>query len=438
MRVGEARWRWPTVAGCVTLLLVSCGPTSGARPASATPSPAAAATPVTTVTPVATPSSPSPSGASRAGCVSSLPPTPDAASGPILAVTVGDTTPVTVELVTPQGHLLNQVNAAAYLGDPNADGLPEAVGVGPSGVYLFYPTTGEVCRLGVTGAPQDLGRLSPVPSLTLGMEDLAGVAESPNGKSWILSLVAWSTNEVATTSLYEGGDGVSPHILTTLTRPNQGSGGAAFGGGYAVVGWDAAGVLLGTDPTSVGGGGPFIGEGYSLGDVVELNPANQAISTPLCPLGSGVKLGALTLDGSTIACVSGQGSDVRISVGPVTGGVTSTIDTGSAFAGHVMFTGGTSSTLTYCTSDDNPPSDGSNAAWSEVLWAAPYGTSSPRPTQLMSGDNSWCEQGAVVSPNAVAELNGSTEGGEASLVTVDISTGKTTTIGAVTSILGAL
>jgi hypothetical protein len=57
----------------------------------------------------------------------------------------------------------------------------------------------------------------------------------------------------------------------------------------------------------------------------------------------------------------------------------------------------------------------------------------------MSGDGSWCEAGAIVSGDSIAELTPWVSGtSEQSLVTIDLTTGQSTTITVANEFLGVL
>ena len=138
----------------------------------------------------------------------------------------------------------------------------------------------------------------------------------------------------------------------------------------------------------------------------------------------------------TLACISGEASDAEIVLTPP-GGAASSIDTGIEFAGHVEFVNG-SSLLTYCTSDGNSATDGSNAGWTEELWTVALGPSVSSPKLLISGDGWWCEDGAVVGANSMVELVGVDQVGTPSMALVDLTTRKSTVIAPADTILGVL
>jgi hypothetical protein len=321
-------------------------------------------------------------------------------------------------LVNAEGSILNQTAIAQV-----PDSGPEPVAHGADGEYLFDPTTGELTLLGLQGPPEKLAQVTPVSDA-----DDISLAESPNGLCWILSDTSWDSNQNATTKLYVGVSGGSPALLTTLTRANSLNG--TYAGGYSALRWDSSGVLLGTDPTGVGGGGPFLSESYSLASVVRLNPVSLSVTASLCSDG---RFADVAADG-TLACLVGQNSDAQIVVTPPSG-PSVTIDTDQSGAGRVEFA--TPSTLTYCTTDPTVPTDG--AEWAETLWEAPIDGGQVAEHNLMSGDGSWCEAGAIVSGDSIAELTPWVSGtSEQSLVTIDLTTGQSTTITVANEFLGVL
>ena len=246
-------------------------------------------------------------------------------------------------------------------------------------------------------------------------DDLAGFADSPNGQCSIFSIVTWGgSNMVATTQLYVGGVGNAPLLVATLTRDN--SVGNTFGGGYAVLRWDPSGVLLGADPTGVGGLGPFVMEGYSIETVVRLDPVTGSISAPLC----NGPFGDLASDGA-LACITGEGSDAQIAVtGPETS--STTIDTHDQYAGGVGFRDGSSVLVNRTTSDAAEPCE---SAYCQDLWAVQLGGQTVAPRELRSADPP--NFGAVLlSDDTAVDLVSESTGPE--LVLIDLTTDQVTPI----------
>jgi hypothetical protein len=115
------------------------------------------------------------------------------------------------------------------------------------------------------------------------------------------------------------------------------------------------------------------------------------------------------------------------------GGSTTVIRTGVTDAGHLRFANG-SSTVTYCTSDDQPTVDG--AQFGDALWAVPLGAGTVSPRMLMSGDLSWCEDGAVAGTDVIAELGGGTD--TTSVLLINLDTGQATPLAPADYLLGVL
>jgi hypothetical protein len=336
---------------------------------------------------------------------------------PVIAIqAAGD-----IQLLDLRGDRLNEADATNET----------SVGLGPDGVYLYDSQTGQLSRLGLEGPLQPLVTIPGSPDGDL---DLAGLAESPNGRCWIYSVVTWDQDSgSATTRLYVGGASTAPVLLGTYTRGNTSEG--RYAGGYRVLAWTASGVLLGTDPSGVGGAGPFIGDGYSRASVVELNPVTGTLSTSsLCP--SGDTFGQMSADGSVVACVSDTGSQAQITLSQPAAGTSIVIPTGATLAGHVLFTEGANA-LTYCTGDEQAATDGSGSGWTETLWRLSIGAGSPpTPQRLMSGEGSWCEEGAVLDAGTMVEAQMSN--GASTYGTVDLVSGQSTTIGTMDQLLGVL
>jgi hypothetical protein len=409
--------RW-TVGGiaAVALTVASCG--SSSQTASPTPhgssSPLSSGTPVSSSAPTPSPTVTAQPAGPLAACLST--PTGGTPAPWGFAVTEGSE----LEVLGTSGALLN----TASLGSLTA---PVTVGVGQAGVYFYDESTGELSILGKSGAAQNLAQISPPGGWSAG-NNAVSLAESPNGECWAFSLVSYNASEAATSQIYVGGTGITTGLVDTVTRANSVSG--AFAGGYQLLRWDASGLLLGSQPTDVGGGGgPFIDEGYSFATVVRLNPQTATVSAPLCSSGQFADEAA---DGTT-ACLTGVHTDTKIVV-TKSGASTTTLDTGSAEIGQVAFVGG-SSLLTYCTG--GPAAGG--ADFSENLLTVQLGGPAPSTRTLISGSPGGQLEGpwawfklAGSSPPSMVEIQSS------DLVEVNLSTGQSTTVAPADGILGVL
>ena len=402
-------WRRIGGLGVLVLVAASCGPTGHTTMGSAEPSHGPSIASMPSATPTATPTPAGP----LAACVGA--PEGEASAVWGFAVTAGQVT----EVVSPDGSVIGQAPSTT-----GAATVTVPVGVGLEGLYLYNESTGELSVLGKTGSAQDLGHISPT-----GPTDDVSLAESPNGQCWILSDTSWDNSMTATSRLYIGGAEVAPYLVATLTRANQVSG--TWGGGYQALRWDSSGVLLGADPTSVGGAGPFIGDGYGLATVVRMDPLSGTVSPPLCTKG---RFGDVAPDG-TLACLTGQESDAQIVVTRPDGSTT-TIDTGMKVAGQIGFAGG-SSLLTYCTSDDVWNADG----WTTDLLTVRLSGHTVSTSTLSSGDGPNQNESAypwdkIVNGSSIVEIRGAS--GSTSLVMTNLATGQTTTIAPADSIIGVL
>ena len=408
MRLG-----WIGGLGAVALVLVSCGVAQGTPTAKVQSSqtPSAATTPTATPTPTAT-AAPEGTLASCVGAASAS--SAASTTGPIIAVQIAT---ASVELIDTRGDVLNQAAIQPYAG-------ATPVGQGPDGIYLYTASTGEVALLGPTGPLQEVASITAVNDF-----DDFSLAASPNGQCWMFSDTSYDSNLNGTSRMYVGfNSGAAPILLATLTRSTSTDGGSP---GYRLLRWDSAGVLLGSDPTGVGGGGPFIGEGYSLPGVVRMNPLTGALSPPLCTTG---RFADVASDG-TLACLTGWGTDSEIEV-TSPGGSTTTIDTGMPFAGQIGFAGG-SSLLTFCTSSDV----WTDGAWTTNLLAVQLGAGTPMPETLSSGAGPGQNESSyawfkIVDGTSMFETRGGT--GASSLVMINLLTGQMTDIVAADSILGVL
>ena len=148
-------------------------------------------------------------------------------------------------------------------------------------------------RLEANGELRFLNSAPPI-----GQSRVTATAESPDGACWAYSVVVSpeTMGGDVTSRIYVGTLGANPRLIATLIRSNR------EGGGYRVLRWDRAGVLLGTDPQNVGGAAPFIGEAYALGSVVRLDPGTGKMLSAVCSGQGG--FGDVAADG-TEACRSG-------------------------------------------------------------------------------------------------------------------------------------
>lgn len=406
------RWAVGGIAA-ITLALASCGsPTqtasSSARVGS---SPLSSSTPTPSPTATAQPTGP------LAACLRTSSGGTPAPWG--FAMTKGSE----VEVVGTSGAVLD----TAPLGNGYTLTEPVTVGVGQAGVYFYDESTGGLSVLGKNGAAQNLAQVSPPGGWSAG-DNAISLAKSPNRECWAFSLVTYNASQVATSQIYVGGTGITTTLVDTVTRANTVNGAAA--GGYQLLRWDALGLLLGAQPTGVGGGGgPFIDDGYSLATVVRLDLQTATLSGPLCSSGQFADEAA---DG-TVACLTGLDTDTRIVV-TKPGGSTTTLDTGAAEVGQVAFVGG-SSLLTYCTG--GPAAAGSD--FTENLVTAQLGGSTPSTRTLISGSAGSALEGpwpwyklAGSSPPSMVEIQ------YVDLVEVNLTTGQITTIAPADSVLGVL
>jgi hypothetical protein len=332
--------------------------------------------------------------------------------------------------------LSGRVVASSDLGHNGVIAGATVAGVGSRGVYI-REAGGTLSRLQVDGTLHPLGALPGQPS-----DDVAGLAESPDGSRWAYSVVSFSSsdgNVTATSRIYIGAEGASPVLAATLTRPNLASG---FGGGYRVMRWDPAGLLLGTDPTGVGGLGPFIGEGYARASVVRMDPLTATLSSPLAP--SGCQFGDVAGDGS-VACSTRSGIQV---IRPDGTSAASTLNVttpaGADFpvrAGGLAFLGGSTSLLYLV---DTPGAGNGDPAvsggWTDTVYTAHVAGSVIAGDQVVATGNNVNEAGNewadVIDAGRLAVIDGPDAGSNAVVVT--LSTGATRNLGPAEAIYGVV
>ncbi len=356
----------------------------------------------------------------------SLPPTSAAATAPssttYLAVEVGGSSAPAVHIVDMAGKL---VAAASLSGGTGVS----VVGVGSHGAYIAGPGH-QLGRLELDGR---VHALDPTPTSDAG--ELAGLAESPDGTQWAYSLVSFANdaNMTATTRVYVASMGASTRMVAQLQRPEFNSAGGAerYGGGYAVLRWDTAGLLLGSHPTGVGGVGPFIGEGYGLDNVVRLDPRSGQTSNRIGP--TGCRFGDVASDGA-VACLASGGITVSRA-----GGSASTVPVPGQQSDHpaggIAFIGG-SSTLIYSVATF---STAFQQAWTDTLMVATDSgghLSSTTVAASLSSRNEGHAWSHVVDGNTVAVIVGPADSSSVALLTT--TSGKMVTLGAADSIDGVI
>jgi hypothetical protein len=324
----------------------------------------------------------------------------------------------TLELINGSGKVIatDTVPSSAPPWSVPGDG-PWWVGFGPTGIFIDT-SSGSLSALEPDGKVHALENIGAIP-----LEEMSGLAESPDGAQWIYSVVTWNSGYSESTSrLYVGSAGSSPRLVATLTRADS------AGGGYAVLRWDATGVLLGTALQNVGGAGPFISEGYEFESVVQLDPSTGAISAPLT---SSCRFSDVASDG-TIACVSGTSIKVLHPDGTVTA-----IEASGRAVGRVAFAGD-SSTLTYCVANDT--SDGS---WADTLYVVDLDAGTPVPKALSATNGlgniiEGADAAAWTDVVSGQTLVATTDQNDPVATLINLNGGGTQSLGSVSAILGVL
>jgi hypothetical protein len=330
--------------------------------------------------------------------------------------------------------LSGRIVAATDLIEGPSGKAETVVGVGSRGVYISGPD-GSLSRLQLDGRRHPLASAPPQAS-----EDLAGLAESPDGSRWAYSMVSFSpagTDLSATSRIFIGAEATTPVLAATLTRPNFANGHPA--GGYRVLRWDAAGLLLGTDPTGVGGAGPFIGETYTRGSVVRMDPQTGTVSSPF-PSGCGFM--DVAGDGS-VACRTSTGFEVvRPDGSSATATVTVATPGGASvrggYGGLAFLRGSTS--LLYSVANPAGGGDASAPGWTDTMYTGQvvgsaitgHAVASTR-TNTNENGHAWAD---VIDPNRVAVIDGAGVGAIAVVLT--LSTGDESRLASAHSIDGVI
>jgi hypothetical protein len=309
------------------------------------------------------------------------------------------------------------------------------VGVGSGAAYIVQPD-GALSRLSMDGTDHPLGKLSIGPP----DKQVEGLAESPDGAQWAYSLVTYFTTPSpdgfsATTSIFIGSAAGAPHLLATLTRPNTASDPREqYDGGYRVLRWDNSGLLLGSAPIGVGGGGPFIEEGYGLDNVVRMDPATGTLYGRVSP--PGCRFADEAADG-TVACITATGITVVHPDGSTAVLTVDGLNTNLHRAGSIAFVGD-SSTLLYAVStmSANPAQPG----WTDTMSVAHVNgdvmstrTVLSSPFGSVEAPNAWAR---VVDGDHVVLLQGSSFSTFAELLT--LSTGSVRTLGGAATVCGVM
>ncbi len=382
---------------CVSAALVSCGsdPAHGAA-VTATDRPNASPAPSSTASASAAPTT------------------------AYVAIEVGSGTASAVHIVDLTGKLVAAAGLAAF---PTVS----VAGVGSHGVYIAGPGH-KLGRLELDG------KVHPLDATPAGdAGEMVGLAESPDGTQWAYSLVSFAndTNLTATTRVYVASSGSPTRQVAVLKRPELSSASSSerYGGGYSVLRWDPAGLLLGSHPTGVGGVGPFISEGYGLNNVVRMDPNSGQASGRISP--SGCRFGDIASDG-TVACVSDSGITVTGAAGSATAPVPGLQSDHPA--ANLAFVGG-SDRLIYSVATF---SDASQPAWTDALMVATRSGGHLSSTTVARSLSSRSENGHtwshVVDANTVAVIAGAADNSKLALLT--IASGTMVTLGAADAIDG--
>jgi hypothetical protein len=360
-------------------------------------------------------SPPSPPNAPSASA-QSLPaaaPTPTVAA-PYLAFRDAQPPTETIRILDLSGHLQSETKTST-------PGAAEVAGAGHRGVYLLSGTG----RLSVLAPDGTVTELATIPGAT--STAATRVVESPDGSEWAASVVRFATDvsATATTDVYVGGASGTPRHLRTLTRANIVGNQPA--GGYAALRWYSGGLLLGSDPTNVGGAGPFISEDYERAVVVVMDPATGRVAQPLpCPPYD------VAGDGSAV-CLDAAGLSIK---GP--GGTSTSIPVGTAErVGDVAFVGGSHRLVYFSASADQ--TTWGPSGWTDSVHVVTVSGSHLDDHVVATGaawdevDSAWSW---VVDSTTIAFVTGPRDNPTA--VLLDVTTGATTPLGRATGMIGVI
>ena len=314
----------------------------------------------------------------------------------------GDATNAHVDLVDPVGALVAHV--ALPHGTSRQFGFPTApVGLTVGNTLGAYVSNGDaVFRISRDGTAT---RLGAVPS------DVASMVISPDGSRWAYSVVTWSNDATitATTDVFVGDAGTVGNRVVTLHRPNiEGT----YEGGYRPLAWTTKGILLGSDPTQVGGEGPFIDSGYAQAVVVLMDPTAGAISQPLAPTGC---LFQDIADDGTVACLPGRGQNgTSITLISPQGATSRLPMPRSDWIGDVRFLQG-SRDVVFETATLLNASQG-------VGWRTDVGVIIGGTTRMVTHDVGVQAHVTVIDPSTVLIINSGTDAAGANLIHLDTGT----------------
>lgn len=301
---------------------------------------------------------------------------------------------------------------------------PRPVGVGRRGVYM---QTGDN-QLSMFSPDGSMTPVATIPGASV--DTLETVVESPDGTEWATSVVTFSSpNATSTSVIYVGTwTEAAPRAVATLQRPNSLNN--QYAGGYVPLGWYSSGLLLGTEPTNVGGAGPFIEQSYRRSIVVVMDPATGVLTQPSpCPpydvAGDGT---VACVDSGAISVVGDDGTRASIST------------TGDYRVGEVAFVGGPSR-LIYVSASE-PVQTSSTYGWTDALHVATIanGAVDDRvlPGALCTGEPEVDSAHVQVMDASTVAVVGGTTILDSSAELIDVTTGATTSLGKATRIIGAI
>ncbi|HEX3606870.1 MAG TPA: hypothetical protein VH134_13180 [Candidatus Dormibacteraeota bacterium] len=183
----------------------------------------------------------------------------------------------------------------------------EAVAVGGHRVLV----AGGGRLLGGVAGTTVPGALTPLSTLPGGSADslVRGLVISPDGGSWLFSLVVQHEDGTLTSRIYRGGEGAAPRLLVEHTAPGR---------ALQPVAWTAGGAVVSDEPVGIGG---YVLFRRSFGPTSLLD-VDSGTLRPLT--GEDCAFSDLAADGSVACVVDGRegpntGGPVRLRIQPRTG-----------------------------------------------------------------------------------------------------------------------
>jgi len=238
--------------------------------------------------------------------------------------------PLVAVLDAPFGSVPNSLRLVGLDGVEAARlALPDsAEAVATGGHRLLVAGGGQL--LGATSGGSASTSLSPVSTLPPGGADalVRGLVISPDGGSWLFSMVVQHDDGTITSRIYLGGEGTAARLLVEHTAPGR---------ALQPVAWTAGGPVISDEPVGIGG---YVLFRRTFGPTSLLDVSSGALH-PLT--GEDCAFSDLAADGAVACIVDGRegpngGGPVRLRIQPRTGApIEVRLPAGEAQAGAAYF-----------------------------------------------------------------------------------------------------